>query len=144
MSPLHKRQSQCEPRCLLRSRVSPILAFSVQSMSKQMDRVYAPERLRWSNISEVARDLGWAELAAQTAAEFLDTQGVSKRFSREIVEAATRCNYGQVRQESMSPFAFSKSCHNNPGPGLHTCCGRCSLYGGFRTLECKGWKSTNF
>ena len=34
-------------------------------------------------------------MVAQTTAEYLDTHGVSPKFTREFVEAATRVNYGQ-------------------------------------------------
>ena len=38
----------------------------------------------------------WHTLAAQTAAEHPDPQGISSQFSREVIEAATHVNYGQV------------------------------------------------
>lgn len=60
--------------------------------------LYTPESPRWTNITTLATEMEWTELVAQSAAEYLDLQGVHRRFSREVVEAATRVNYGQVRK----------------------------------------------
>ena len=57
--------------------------------------LYTPSTPSWSNISDLASDLGWVDLLNQTTAQYLEGQGVSPRFYREIVEAATRVNYGQ-------------------------------------------------
>lgn len=35
-------------------------------------------------------------IAAQTGAEYFDEQGVTRIWSREVIEAFTRVNYGQV------------------------------------------------
>lgn len=57
--------------------------------------LYSPEAPRWDNITSLASELGWTDLIAQSTSEYLDTHGVSPKFSREMVEAATRVNYGQ-------------------------------------------------
>jgi prenylcysteine oxidase/farnesylcysteine lyase len=57
---------------------------------------YASESPKWENISELAYDLDWALLVNTTTEEYLLTQGVSEKYIGEVVEAATRVNYGQV------------------------------------------------
>ena len=47
-------------------------------------------------MSAVVSALEWAPVTAQTMAEYFDQQGIDPRFTRELVEAATRVNYGQV------------------------------------------------
>lgn len=92
-----KEHSLCEPDLSFLTMNTPLKhVSSVQGMVKELDRLYSAATPRWSNISELALDLGWTELVAQTAAEYFDSKGVSKKFSREVVEAATRVNYGQV------------------------------------------------
>ncbi|EJD04227.1 uncharacterized protein FOMMEDRAFT_146234 [Fomitiporia mediterranea MF3/22] len=71
----------------------------VQEMIDKFVTLYTPSSPSWSNISELASDLGWVDLVTQTAAQYLDAQGVSQLFSREIIEAASRVNYGQNLDE---------------------------------------------
>lgn len=49
----------------------------------------------WKDIPSVVAQVKLLDLVAQTGAEYFDTQGVGLRFSRELVDAATRVNYGQ-------------------------------------------------
>lgn len=58
--------------------------------------LYSKETPRWANISSLNEEMGWEELVAQTTAEYFDSNGVYRLFTREIVEGASRCNYGQV------------------------------------------------
>lgn len=58
--------------------------------------LYSSESPRWSNISSVVSDLGWSDVTAQTTSEYFDLQGIDRRWTRELVEAATRVNYGQA------------------------------------------------
>ncbi|KAI0729978.1 FAD/NAD(P)-binding domain-containing protein [Fomitopsis betulina] len=67
----------------------------VKSMVAQFLTLYSPNAPRFSNITALASDLGWTPVIASTAAEYFDTQGVSRLFTRELVDAATRVNYGQ-------------------------------------------------
>lgn len=68
-------------------------------MIKNFVTLYSPAHglAPWENITEIATKLGWTGLAAQTTSEFLDLQGVNRLWTREMVDAATRVNYGQVR-----------------------------------------------
>ena len=67
----------------------------VKSMVTQFLTLYSPNTPRFSNITTLASDLGWTPVIASTAAGYFDTQGVSRLFSRELIDAATRVNYGQ-------------------------------------------------
>lgn len=69
--------------------------FSVDAMTDKFVHLYTPEAPRWDNISSLASSFEWTDMLAQTMAEYLDTLGVSPKFTREFVEAATRVNYGQ-------------------------------------------------
>ena len=64
-------------------------------MVTQFLTLYTPRAPRFSNITTLASSLGWTPVIASTAAEYFDTQGVSRLFSRELIDAATRVNYGQ-------------------------------------------------
>jgi prenylcysteine oxidase/farnesylcysteine lyase len=69
--------------------------FSVDTMVDQFIHLYSPEAPRWDNITSLASSLEWTDMLAQSMAEYLDARGVSPKFTREFVEAATRVNYGQ-------------------------------------------------
>ena len=56
---------------------------------------YTPSTPHWSNISSLASTFGWTDMVAQSTSEYFDTHGVNTKFSREMIEAATRMNYGQ-------------------------------------------------
>ena len=68
--------------------------------------LYSPHAPQWPNVSSVVSELGWADVAAQTTAEYLDLQGIDRRWTRELVEAATRVNYGHVGRNWYSIHAF--------------------------------------
>ena len=75
----------------------PLLAPpSVNAMASSILRLYEPNAPVWQNATALLSELEWADVTAQTMAEYLDMHGVDRRFSRELVEAATRVNYGQV------------------------------------------------
>ena len=65
-------------------------------MIEQFLWLYKPDTPRWTNITDLASQMGWTEMISQSTSEYLDLMGVSRKFSREIVEAATRVNYAQV------------------------------------------------
>ncbi|KZT70702.1 FAD/NAD(P)-binding domain-containing protein [Daedalea quercina L-15889] len=67
----------------------------VKSMVTQFLTLYDPTAPRFSNITTLASSLGWTPVIASTAAEYFDTQGIGRLFTRELVDAATRVNYGQ-------------------------------------------------
>jgi len=58
--------------------------------------LYTADAPKWDNVSDVASSLGWLDLVHNSTAHYLMAQGVSKAYTHEMVEAATRVNYGQV------------------------------------------------
>ncbi|KAK0523988.1 hypothetical protein OC842_005969 [Tilletia horrida] len=50
----------------------------------------------WRSIETLARKLKFDDLTGQTAEAWFTTKGVGKLFIEEIIEAATRVNYGQT------------------------------------------------
>jgi len=78
-----------------------LLRDSVDDMIKQFVTLYSPETAKWDDISDLASSFGWTGMVSQTTLEYLKTHGVSQKYAYELVEGATRVNYGQVR------FAYS-------------------------------------
>ena len=58
--------------------------------------LYTADAPKWDNISGLASSLGWLDLIGNSTADYLMAQGVSKDYTYDLVEAATRVNYGQV------------------------------------------------
>ncbi|KII86384.1 hypothetical protein PLICRDRAFT_164925 [Plicaturopsis crispa FD-325 SS-3] len=71
----------------------------VRKMIEQFVDLYKPDAPTWDNISSLASTFGWEGLIGQTTTEYLDSQGIAPKFSRELVDAATRVNYGQNADE---------------------------------------------
>lgn len=77
--------------CLLRADVHN----SVKNMLVHFTKLYDHDFGTWKDIPSVVSQVKLLDTVAQTAAEYFDTQGVGLKFSRELVDAATRVNYGQ-------------------------------------------------
>lgn len=71
-------------------------AYSVKTMIDSFLGLYTPESLRWDDLSTFSEELQWASMTNQTALEYLKANGVAPLFTQELVDAATRVNYGQV------------------------------------------------
>ncbi|PPQ71842.1 hypothetical protein CVT25_006360 [Psilocybe cyanescens] len=67
----------------------------VRNMIDRFLVFYSPDTPKWDSITTLASTLGWTALTNQTTAEYLIAQGVSEKYTNEVVEAATRVNYGQ-------------------------------------------------
>ncbi|KAG2129757.1 FAD/NAD(P)-binding domain-containing protein [Suillus clintonianus] len=67
----------------------------VQSMIDRFLGLYTPDSPRWDDISALSERLQSVSMTNQTASDFLEGNGVAPLFARELVEAATRVNYGQ-------------------------------------------------
>ncbi|KAH8079076.1 FAD/NAD(P)-binding domain-containing protein [Cristinia sonorae] len=69
----------------------------VDGMVSDFKTLYSPAygAVPWKNVSEVSDRLGWPHFVSQSVSEYLDLQGIDRRWTRELVEAATRVNYGQ-------------------------------------------------
>jgi prenylcysteine oxidase / farnesylcysteine lyase len=70
----------------------------VQNVVKKFLSFYTSDSPSWENISNLADAFDWAAIINTTTEEYLQTQGVSLKYIGEVVEAATRVNYGQVRK----------------------------------------------
>lgn len=62
--------------------------------------LYTTESPRWDDVADLANLFEWAEMANSTCIDYLIANGVSGLFAQEVVEAATRVNYGQVGYSS--------------------------------------------
>ncbi|KAI0084957.1 FAD/NAD(P)-binding domain-containing protein [Irpex rosettiformis] len=49
----------------------------------------------WQDLSHLTTSFEWNSLLNSSATEYLDGQGINPKFTREMVESATRVNYGQ-------------------------------------------------
>ncbi|EEQ30568.1 hypothetical protein McanMca71_000729 [Microsporum canis] len=58
-------------------------------------KLYRYPLFPWKNLSEAARSSGLIESTWATGAEFLKDNHISETFSREVIQASTRVNYGQ-------------------------------------------------
>ncbi|KAG2070713.1 FAD/NAD(P)-binding domain-containing protein [Suillus decipiens] len=66
----------------------------VQAMIDRFLNLYTPESPRWDDISIFSEKFQWMP-SNQTTLDYLEGHGVAPLFARELVEAATRVNYGQ-------------------------------------------------
>ncbi|KAJ3826223.1 Prenylcysteine lyase-domain-containing protein [Lentinula raphanica] len=67
----------------------------VANMLKQYSTLYTIDSPKWENITDLAHSLGWTNLIENTGADFFTSNGVSRQYVFELLEAATRVNYGQ-------------------------------------------------
>ena len=67
-------------------------------MVKDFARLYTPQTgsSPWSNITALTYQLEWTDIVSQNTMDYFDSQGIDSRWTREMIEAATRVNYGQV------------------------------------------------
>lgn len=71
---------------------------SVRELISSISRVYTSSSPKWETITALSEHLGWDSLTNTTVSEYLSSQyAVSEKYINEVVEAATRVNYGQVR-----------------------------------------------
>ena len=59
---------------------------------------------KWDDISNLSGVLGWTEVTNTTTLRHYLAQGVSEKYIYEMVEAATRVNYGQVMYHIFNNF----------------------------------------
>ena len=60
---------------------------------------YSPNFPKWDNVSDLSSFLHWDQLTNSTAADYFKTQGISDKYTFEVVQAATRVNYYQNADE---------------------------------------------
>lgn len=80
----------------------------------------------WTSVKNLTQHLSFTNIVAETTAEHLDLQGVSRKWSREIVESFTRVNYGQVRYKALVLIPFLLILLQNVDE-IHMLEGACSL-----------------
>ena len=68
----------------------------VSKMLKNFITIYTPQKGRWESVDELVDLLRLQDATMNTADDYLASQRVSERFIDEMVDAATRANYGQV------------------------------------------------
>ncbi|PGG96869.1 hypothetical protein AJ79_09431 [Helicocarpus griseus UAMH5409] len=68
-----------------------LMKLTVNKFLKMYKFPYFP----FKSLSEVAMSTGLAEATWASGAEYLKDNGISENFSREIIQASTRVNYGQ-------------------------------------------------
>ena len=74
----------------------PTYSDSVNTMIEQFLTLYGVAAPNWDSVADLASQLGWSGLVNETTVDYLLKQGVSGKYIKEVVEAATRVNYGQV------------------------------------------------
>lgn len=57
--------------------------------------LYSKDGPRWEKVEDASSALDFQSLTTSTTSEFLLSQGVASSYIYEVVEAATRVNYGQ-------------------------------------------------
>ncbi|KAI0035282.1 FAD/NAD-P-binding domain-containing protein [Vararia minispora EC-137] len=67
----------------------------VKNLTDSFVTLYDSNSPRWSNISSIVEHLGWDAQVSQTGLDYFTAHGVSEKFAREIITAATRVNYAQ-------------------------------------------------
>ncbi|KAF8973540.1 Prenylcysteine lyase-domain-containing protein [Flammula alnicola] len=67
----------------------------VRTMINQFLTLYSSASPKWDSIVDLSAQLGWSEMVNSTTSDYLARQGVSQKYVTEVVEAATRVNYGQ-------------------------------------------------
>ncbi|THH01023.1 hypothetical protein EW026_g1609 [Hermanssonia centrifuga] len=73
----------------------------VDGMIQKFLTLYSPcfGSRSFTNLTTLAEELGWTEMIGQTTADYFDGQGIDPRWTREMIESATRVNYGQNADE---------------------------------------------
>lgn len=65
-------------------------------MIKSFLTLYTYDTPRWRNVSEASSQLDFTKFTTNTLSQFLEENGVDRLWTHEVIEAATRVNYGQV------------------------------------------------
>ncbi|KAF9524062.1 Prenylcysteine lyase-domain-containing protein [Crepidotus variabilis] len=67
----------------------------VRGMMSQFLGLYKTSTLKWDSMLDLPPYFGWQEHLNITAREFFKGRGVGERYINEVIQAATRVNYGQ-------------------------------------------------
>jgi prenylcysteine oxidase/farnesylcysteine lyase len=69
----------------------------VKNVVQKYLSLYSSDSPKWDNVTDLAESLGWTEMITKTTSQYFADRGVSSAYIHELIEAATRVNYGQVR-----------------------------------------------
>lgn len=83
----------------LHSSVQQLCFPSVRNLVKGMLELYQPTSPKWDSVAGLLKTIGWTKMANSTTAESFKEQGVSDQYIFEVIQAATRVNYGQNTDE---------------------------------------------
>ncbi|KAH7883946.1 FAD/NAD(P)-binding domain-containing protein [Phlebopus sp. FC_14] len=67
----------------------------VNNMITRFVGLYTTESPRWDDIADLASTFAWTDMVNHTTVDYFVANGVSQQYSQEMIEAATRVNYGQ-------------------------------------------------
>ena len=90
--PRKRMTCTCSPRSLGVS----LTRRSVEAVVSSIGLLYQRDAVRFENVTDVAKSLGWDEITGQTLAEYFGARNVNPRWTLEFVDAMTRVNYAQV------------------------------------------------
>ncbi|KAF9268443.1 hypothetical protein L218DRAFT_919088 [Marasmius fiardii PR-910] len=75
---------------------SPVIAGSIAgSMVQSYLSLYSHDAPKWDSITSLATTIGLLNFTASSTANFYQSRGVDANFLYEVIESATRINYGQ-------------------------------------------------
>ncbi|KAL4068392.1 Prenylcysteine lyase-domain-containing protein [Scleroderma yunnanense] len=67
----------------------------VKDMIAEYVKLYTTESPRWDDVAHLVEKMGWTDFVNSTTLDYLTEKGISEKWTREMVESATRVNYGQ-------------------------------------------------
>ncbi|KAG6885530.1 hypothetical protein C0993_000526 [Termitomyces sp. T159_Od127] len=67
----------------------------VKAVVERYLTIYSLDSPNWDSIADISAALDYSNMTRDTATSFFAQVGVAKRFASELIEGATRVNYGQ-------------------------------------------------
>jgi len=71
------------------------MGATVQTMVTELLSVYSSESPSWDSIDALMLALNWTDALSHTTSDYFQSLGISANLVNELVDAATRVNYGQ-------------------------------------------------
>ncbi|KAL1748875.1 Prenylcysteine lyase-domain-containing protein [Schizophyllum fasciatum] len=105
-------------KLLWRFGTAPLRAkWITDDIVKKFLRLYAYDHPKWDDIRDLAAQLDVAQLVEDTGEDYYRGKGVSEKFVFEVMEAATRVNYGQ-NIDALHAFGAAVSIATNGATGI--------------------------
>lgn len=73
----------------------PQVNSAIEKFTLLYDYDFIEQNGPFNSVDEMVESLGMTELIQQSGLSYLTSNGISKEFAEEIIESATRVNYGQ-------------------------------------------------